>query len=35
MSDESGRKPGLRPKRERARVETEPYGEAVRRMVRA
>lgn len=35
MSDESGRKPGLRPKRARPPVETEPYGEAVRRMIRA
>lgn len=35
MSDQSGRKPGLRPKRARTPVETEPYGEAVRRMIRA
>jgi hypothetical protein len=36
MSDDaSGRKPGLRPKRRRALVETEPYGDFVRRAIRA
>jgi hypothetical protein len=30
-----GRKPGLRPQRRRAAVETEPYGDFVRRAIRA
>lgn len=34
MSAESGRKPGLRPKRARTPVETEPYGDFVRRVIR-